>query len=47
VIDEGRLVRAWLWEVKRARRPAPPLLIAVDQSFHILSLVAAAVVAAR
>lgn len=47
VIDEGRFVRAWLRGVKHAREPAPALTIAVDQSFHVLSLTVAALVAAR
>jgi hypothetical protein len=47
LIDDGRPVRAWLRGVKRARKPQPPLLIAVDQSFHLVSLLAAAVVAAK
>ncbi len=47
LIDDGRLVRAWLSRVKRARGPGPALLVAVDQSFHLLSLAAAAMVVAR
>jgi hypothetical protein len=46
VIDSGRLVGAWLRKIKRASNPAPALSIAVDQSFHILCLFGAAVVAA-
>lgn len=46
VIDDGRLVRAWLREVKGAPEPAPALAIAVDQSFHIVSLAIAAIAAA-
>lgn len=46
VIDDGWLVRAWLGKVKRAQTPPAALAIAVDQSFHVLSLAAAALVAA-
>jgi hypothetical protein len=46
-IDDGRLVKAWLGRVKRAQSPPQALVIAVDQSFHLLSLTAAALVAAR
>lgn len=46
MIDDGRLVRAWLRVVKRAPEPGQALLVAVDQSFHVLSLASAALVAA-
>jgi hypothetical protein len=46
LIDDGRLVDAWLRKVKRAGNPAPALSIAVDQSFHILCLLGAALIAA-
>jgi hypothetical protein len=46
VIDDGRLVSAWLRKVKRAVDPTTALSIAVDQSFHILCLLGAALVAA-
>jgi hypothetical protein len=46
VIDDGRLVSAWLRKVKRAVDPTTALTIAVDQSFHILCLLGAALVAA-
>jgi hypothetical protein len=45
-IDDGRLVRGWLHEVKGAREPGLGLLIAVDQSFHALCLLGAALLAA-
>jgi hypothetical protein len=45
-IDEGRLVRIWLRKVKHAVSPSPALSIAVDQSFHLLCLFGAALVAA-
>jgi uncharacterized protein DUF3307 len=46
LIDDGRLVSAWLREVKRAADPTTALSIAVDQSFHILCLLGVALVAA-
>ena len=45
IIDDGRLVRGWVREVKRVPRPAPALVVAVDQSFHLLCLLGAALVA--
>jgi len=47
VIDDGRLVAAWLGKVKRAANPTLALSIAVDQSFHVLCLLGAALVAAN
>ena len=38
VIDDGRIVRAYLAHVKRADRFDIGLAASVDQSFHILSL---------
>jgi hypothetical protein len=46
LIDDGHLVRAWLRDVKGAPQPAFGLMIAVDQSFHLLCLLGAALVAA-
>lgn len=46
LIDDGRLVRAWLRDVKRVPGAAPGLSIAVDQSFHVVCLLGAAVLAA-
>lgn len=46
VLDDGRIVRWWLREVKHASTPALALSIAVDQSFHILCLLGAALLAA-
>jgi hypothetical protein len=46
VIDDGRLVSAWLRKVKRATDPAPALSVAVDQNLHILCLLGGALVAA-
>jgi Protein of unknown function (DUF3307) len=45
VIDEGRVAGAWARRVKRSPKPPLALLIAVDQGFHTLSLLAAALVA--
>jgi hypothetical protein len=47
LVDDGRLVSAWLCHVKRVPEPTPALSIAVDQSFHVVCLLGAAVVAAR
>jgi hypothetical protein len=46
LVDDGRLVEVWLREVKRVRHPPPALSVAVDQSFHVICLVGAALVAA-
>ena len=46
VIDEGRLVRGWLREVKHAADPPPALMIAVDQCLHLLCLFGASLIAA-
>jgi hypothetical protein len=46
LIDDGRLVRFWLRDVKHSPRPPVALAIAVDQSFHVLCLLGAALVAA-
>lgn len=46
LVDDGRLVEVWLREVKRAQHPPPALAVAVDQSFHVICLLGAAVVAA-
>ena len=45
-IDDSRLVGAWLRKVKHAPDPTAALSIAVDQTFHIVCLPGAAVVAA-
>ena len=47
VVDDGRLVDLWLREVKRAPQPPPELAVAVDQSFHVLCLLGAALLAAE
>ena len=46
IVDEGRVVTVWLHKVKHARDPGIALSIAVDQSFHVLCLAAAAFAAA-
>lgn len=38
VVDDGRVVRAYLTRVKRAHDPSPGLAAAVDQSFHVVCL---------
>ncbi len=45
LIDDGHLVTAWLRHVKRTARPPLALTIAVDQSFHVICLLGAALVA--
>jgi len=45
VQDDGRLVAAWIRNVKRSEVKSGPLPIAVDQSFHFLSLFVVALVA--
>jgi len=46
LVDDGRLVSEWLSKVKRAADPTTALSIAVDQSFHAVCLLGAALVAA-
>jgi hypothetical protein len=46
VVDDGRLVARWMIVVKHAPQGAPSLRLMVDQSFHIVCLLAAALVAA-
>jgi hypothetical protein len=45
LIDDGRIVSFWLHRVKGANRPTTALAIAVDQSFHVVLLLGAALVA--
>jgi hypothetical protein len=47
VIDDGRVVRVWLRQVKGTTAPALGLTIAVDQTFHVLCLLGAALIGAR
>jgi Protein of unknown function (DUF3307) len=46
LIDDGTLVRVWLRRVKGTTRPGLGLLIATDQTFHVVCLLGAALVAA-
>lgn len=46
VIDDGHLVRLWLRRVKGVQAPNLGLTIAVDQTFHVLCLLGAALIAA-
>jgi hypothetical protein len=46
LVDDGRLVRGWLRQVKHSPDPAPSLRLMVDQSFHVVCLLGAAVLAA-
>jgi hypothetical protein len=46
LVDDGRLVEVWVREVKRASQPPPALTVAVDQSFHVICLLGAALLAA-
>jgi hypothetical protein len=46
IIDDGRLVRVWLREVKHSADPAAHLRLMVDQSFHVVCLLGVAVLAA-
>ncbi len=45
LIDDGTMVRAWMLRVKHVSAPNTGLAVAVDQSFHALCLLAAALVA--
>ncbi len=45
-VDDGRFVGVWLREVKHSPDPAPSLRLMVDQSFHVVCLLAVAVLAA-
>jgi hypothetical protein len=45
IIDDGHLVRIWLRDVKHAREPTLLLRMAVDQTFHVVCLLGAALVA--
>ena len=46
VVDDGRLLRAYIDHVKRARDPGTVVLIGADQSTHMLCLFGAALLAA-
>jgi hypothetical protein len=45
-IDDGRFVGVWLHQVKHSPNPAASLRLMVDQSFHVVCLLAVAVLAA-
>lgn len=46
LVDDGRFVQMWLRVVKRAQDPSVALTVSVDQSFHVICLLGAAVLAA-
>jgi len=46
LVDDGHLVRAWLRDIKHVERPALGLTVAVDQTFHVVCLLGAALIAA-
>ena len=46
VIDDGRLVRIYMHRVKRGLNPSPELTAMVDQSMHVVSLFAVALLVA-
>lgn len=45
IVDDGHIVRGWVRVVKRASDPPLGLSIAVDQSFHVLCLFGASLLA--
>lgn len=46
IVDDGRLVRAWVRDVKRVPGAAPTVVyLGVDQTMHVLVLAAAALLA--
>jgi hypothetical protein len=46
LVDDGHFVGVWLRQVKHSPNAAPSLRLMVDQSFHVVCLLGAAVVAA-
>jgi hypothetical protein len=46
LVDDGHLLSGWMRQVKHVPEPAPSLRLMVDQSFHVVCLFGAAVVAA-
>ena len=46
LIDDGRVLFAWMTHVKHNDEPAPWLVAAVDQTFHLVCLLPVAIVAA-
>jgi hypothetical protein len=45
IVDDGRLLRSWMHEVKHCPDPAPGLVIMVDQSWHLVLLLPVALLA--
>lgn len=45
-VDDGRLLRGWMLNVKHNEQAAPSLRLMVDQSWHLVLLLLAAFVAA-
>jgi hypothetical protein len=46
VVDDGRLLRRYMRDVKHCPQPALGLVVAVDQSFHLVLLLPVALLAA-
>ena len=46
IVDDGRLVARWMISVKHVPDAAPSLELMVDQSFHVVCLLGAALLAA-
>jgi hypothetical protein len=46
ILDDGRLLDAYMRKVKRCERPSAGLTAAVDQSMHVVSLFPVALLAA-
>jgi hypothetical protein len=46
LVDDGHFTQVWLRDVKHAPNPAPSLRLMVDQSLHVVCLLAAALIAA-
>ncbi|HET8978169.1 MAG TPA: DUF3307 domain-containing protein [Solirubrobacteraceae bacterium] len=47
LVDDGRFVREWLRTVKHSPNPTPSLRLMVDQSWHVVCLFGAALMAAH
>jgi hypothetical protein len=46
LLDDGHFVQFWLRAVKRAPDPSAALTVTVDQTFHVVCLIGAALLAA-
>ena len=46
LVDDGHFVGVWMRQVKHSPDPAPSLRLMVDQSFHVVCLLGAAMLAA-